>query len=83
MCSAPYTINPNQEYNTVNSFLNFLKTPALIVANIHPDQKGNIHIPIPSIRNYSQVHLIVTNNDNAICEVIPLPSCPIQKRDLT
>jgi hypothetical protein len=68
--------------NTVNSFLNFLQHPSLVLGNKTLDSEGKATFIIPS-GIYASVLLIATNNDEVIEEVVPLENHKFQTRDLS
>lgn len=66
----------------MNSFLNFLQNPALLLSNQRLDDDGTVTITVPN-HTYQTVLLIATNNDEVHFELIPLRRIPINTRDLS
>ncbi len=66
----------------VNSFINFLKNPALVISNQKVDPEGKIILKDFPVYEYSRIQIIVTNFTSTICDILPLPSKSILKKDL-
>ena len=56
----------------VDGFLNFLRYPSLILANVTPNAEGKIILDGLNLSIYSTVEIVVTNLDVVVHEIIPL-----------
>ncbi len=66
----------------MNTFLNFLKTPAKVISNLKVDEKGLINFSLPT-EKFSTILLLATDNEDIVFDVIPLKSSKFEFRNLT
>ncbi len=60
----------------------FLKLPAVVVANVQPDEKGRVVLPRDHIRNVSSVTAIVVHPSGVTSKTVALPKTEIPTIDL-
>ena len=76
-------IKKNRQNNLrIDNFLNFLRFPALIVANVKPDENGKVVIKDLDLSMYATLEIVATNLNIVVHEVVPLRRTEIQRRDL-
>ena len=66
----------------VDSFLNFLKNPSLILSNIRPNEEGKVILEGLDLSAFSTIEILVTNAHTVVHELHPLKKTPIVTRDL-
>lgn len=82
--SAHYSTSMGSVSEQYKSYLNFLKYPGMLKANLVPDKAGNISFTVPSGK-YSNLYILISDKENVTHLHIDLPSQPeiIKTRDLS
>ncbi|MFT5123948.1 MAG: hypothetical protein ACI97B_002583, partial [Verrucomicrobiales bacterium] len=62
--------------------LDFLAEGSLLAANLVPDDKGVVHVPLELLRRKCQVRVLVLGSDHAILRTLNLPDSDLLVRDL-
>lgn len=63
----------HQGYMPFDSLMNFLGTPAFVLANIIPDEKGNIQVEGVDFSKYSCVELVATSTFGGATQRLSVP----------
>ena len=66
----------------IDSFLNFLQNPNLILSNVKPNAEGKVLLDGLNLSAFSTIEILATNATTVVHEVYPLKKRPILTRDL-
>ena len=66
----------------VDSFLNFLENPNLLISNVKPNAEGKVVLEGINLAAFSTIEILATNAHTVVHELHPLQKRPIQTRDL-
>lgn len=75
---SPKSKYHNDEDEQYKSFINFLKHPGLVKANLIPDKNGNLQFTVPSGK-YSKLYVLIFDDENVTDLHLELPS---QSKDI-
>ncbi|QTA81813.1 rubredoxin-like domain-containing protein [Desulfonema limicola] len=80
---APRSIEPweGRDIESVSN-LDFLKEPSFLLANLKPDENGEIKIDLKKLGNHQQVFLLALDSRNTVYQEISLPQKEILQKDL-
>ena len=61
--------------------LDFLATPAVVLANLRPDADGRLRIPRAELGSGSMLHVVVADFGSTLVETRALSEVPLERRD--